>query len=127
MRNLIYRSASGSNCILAIISFNEYRYYSTTTRADELNKKIIELQAILQSEKRLLQVIKTDLKRVKKTYSDDRRAIIEDQIEEIKIDVEVMIPQEDVIVTVTKEGYVKRTGWRSHNALKRQRLRYERG
>lgn len=42
--------------------------------ADELNKKIIELQAILQSEKRLLQVIKTDLKRVKKTYSDDRRA-----------------------------------------------------
>ncbi len=52
--------------------------------------------------KRLLQVIKTDLKRVKKTYSDDRRAIIEDQIEEIKIDVEVMIPQEDVIVTVTK-------------------------
>ncbi len=27
-----------------------------------------------------------------------------------------MIPQEDVIVTVTKEGYVKRTGWRSHNA-----------
>ena len=48
--------------------------------------------------KRLLQVIKTDLKRVKKTYSDDRRVIIEEQIEEIKIDVEVMIPQEDVIV-----------------------------
>ena len=56
-----------------------------------LIRKIIELQAILQSEKRLLQVIKTDLKRVKKTYSDDRRAIIEDRIEEIKIDVEVMI------------------------------------
>ncbi|MBG9578329.1 hypothetical protein ABE42_03610, partial [Bacillus thuringiensis] len=52
--------------------------------ADELNKKILELQSILQSEKRLLQVIKTDLKRVKKTYSDDRRAIIEEQIEEIK-------------------------------------------
>lgn len=98
----------------AIVSLQLYRLTNTDItalqqEADELNKKIIELQAILQSEKRLLQVIKTDLKRVKKTYSDDRRAIIEDQIEEIKIDVEVMIPQEDVIVTVTKEGYVKRT------------------
>ena len=71
------------------------------------------MTAILQSEKRLIQVIKTDLKRVKKTYTDNRRTVIEEEIEEIKIDVEVMIPQEDVIVTVTKEGYVKRTGWRS--------------
>ncbi|EAO52908.1 Topoisomerase IV subunit A [Bacillus thuringiensis serovar israelensis ATCC 35646] len=105
----------------AIVSLQLYRLTNTDItalqeEADELNKKILELQSILQSEKRLLQVIKTDLKRVKKTYSDDRRAIIEEQIEEIKIDVEVMIPQEDVIVTVTKEGYVKRTGWRSHNA-----------
>ena len=84
--------------------------------AEELQQKISELQAILQSEKKLLQVIKTDLKRVKKTYSNDRRSVIEEEIEEIKIDVEVMIPQEDVIVTVTKEGYVKRTSWRSHNA-----------
>ncbi|MEC2444311.1 DNA topoisomerase IV subunit A, partial [Bacillus cereus] len=105
----------------AIVSLQLYRLTNTDItalqeEADELNKKIIELQAILQSEKRLLQVIKTDLKRVKKTYSDDRRAIIEDQIEEIKIDVEVMIPQEDFIVTVTKEVYLKRTGLRSHNA-----------
>ncbi|MGR5867962.1 DNA gyrase subunit A [Bacillus pacificus] len=116
----------------AIVSLQLYRLTNTDItalqqEADELNKKIIELQAILQSEKRLLQVIKTDLKRVKKTYSDDRRAIIEDQIEEIKIDVEVMIPQEDVIVTVTKEGYVKRTGWRSHNASNGKDSRYERG
>lgn len=73
----------------AIVSLQLYRLTNTDItaleqEADELNKKIIELQSILQSEKRLLQVIKTDLKRVKKTYSDDRRAIIEEQIEEIK-------------------------------------------
>ena len=105
----------------AIVSLQLYRLTNTDItaleqEAAELSKKIIELQSILQSEKRLFQVIKTDLKRVKKTYSDNRRAIIEEEIEEIKIDVEVMIPQEDVIVTVTKEGYVKRTGRRSHNA-----------
>ncbi|PEY44740.1 DNA topoisomerase IV subunit A [Bacillus cereus] len=105
----------------AIVSLQLYRLTNTDItalekEAEELQKKIAELQAILQSEKKLLQVIKADLKRVKKTYSDNRRAVIEEEIEEIKIDVEVMIPQEDVIVTVTKEGYVKRTGWRSHNA-----------
>ncbi|HDX9590653.1 TPA: DNA topoisomerase IV subunit A [Bacillus pseudomycoides] len=105
----------------AIVSLQLYRLTNTDItalekEAEELQTKITELQAILQSEKRLLQVIKSDLKRVKKTYSDNRRAVIEEEIEEIKIDVEVMIPHEDVIVTVTKEGYVKRTGWRSHNA-----------
>ncbi|MEB9518740.1 DNA topoisomerase IV subunit A, partial [Bacillus cereus] len=55
----------------AIVSLQLYRLTNTDItalqeEADELNKKIIELQAILQSEKRLLQVIKTDLKRVKK-------------------------------------------------------------
>ncbi|MEH7460581.1 DNA topoisomerase IV subunit A [Bacillus thuringiensis] len=105
----------------AIVSLQLYRLTNTDItalekEAEELQKKIAELKAILQSEKRLLQVIKTDLKRVKKTYSNDRRSVIEEEIEEIKIDVEVMIPQEDVIVTVTKEGYVKRTSWRSHNA-----------
>ncbi|CAM4244372.1 DNA gyrase subunit A [Bacillus manliponensis] len=105
----------------AIVSLQLYRLTNTDITALEeeakaLQEQIEKLQAILQSERKLLQVIKTDLKRVKKTYSDNRRAIIEEEIQEIKIDVEVMIPQEDVVVTVTKEGYVKRTSWRSHNA-----------
>ncbi|GAA3324035.1 hypothetical protein GCM10020331_050290 [Ectobacillus funiculus] len=79
----------------------------------------------MNSEKKLLQVIKTDLKRVKKTYADERRTLIEEEIEEIKIDMEVMIPQEDVIVTITKEGYMKRTSWRSHNASNGKDFWYE--
>ncbi|MCC3357362.1 DNA topoisomerase IV subunit A [Bacillus sp. REN16] len=105
----------------AIVSLQLYRLTNTDITAlqqefDELNNKISELVEILQNERRLLQVIKTDLKRVKKTYADNRRSKIEEKIEEIKINLEVMIPSEDVIVTVTQDGYVKRTSPRSYAA-----------
>lgn len=119
--NLIAKFAFTEAQAEAIVSLQLYRLTNTDItalqkEAEELNEKIKELLLILNSEKKLLQVIKTDLKRVKKTYADERRTLIEEEIEEIKIDMEVMIPQEDVIVTITKEGYMKRTSWRSHNA-----------
>src|SRR5690606_30680869 len=105
----------------AIVSLQLYRLTNTDITAlqqefDELNQKINELVEILQNERKLLQVIKTDLKRVKKTYADNRRSKIEEEIEEIKINLEVIIPSEDVIVTVTQDGYVKRTSPRSYAA-----------
>jgi topoisomerase IV subunit A len=105
----------------AIVSLQLYRLTNTDItalkqEAEELSKKIAELTAILASEKKLLSVIKTELRKMKKNYTDERRTIIEEEIEEIKINLEVMIPAEDVIVTVTKEGYVKRTSLRSYSA-----------
>jgi topoisomerase-4 subunit A len=105
----------------AIVSLQLYRLTNTDItalkqEAEELAKKISELTAILASEKKLLSVIKSELKKMKKTYADERRTVIENEIEEIKINLEVMIPAEDVIVTVTKEGYVKRTSLRSYAA-----------
>ncbi|WP_226681444.1 DNA topoisomerase IV subunit A [Sutcliffiella horikoshii] len=105
----------------AIVSLQLYRLTNTDitalqAEADELAKKVAELEAILASEKKLFSVIKSDLKRVKKLYTNDRRSRIQDQIEELKINLEVMIPSEDVIVTVTKDGYVKRTSLRSYSA-----------
>ncbi|MGD6993710.1 DNA topoisomerase IV subunit A [Sutcliffiella horikoshii] len=105
----------------AIVSLQLYRLTNTDitalqAEADELAKKVAELEAILGSEKKLFSVIKSDLKRVKKLYTNGRRSKIQDQIEEIKINLEVMIPTEDVIVTVTKDGYVKRTSLRSFSA-----------
>ncbi|KPB06366.1 DNA topoisomerase IV subunit A [Bacillus sp. CHD6a] len=105
----------------AIVSLQLYRLTNTDitalqAEADELAKKVAELEAILASEKKLFSVIKSDLKRVKKLYTNERRSKIQDQIEEIKINLEVMIPSEDVIVTVTKDGYVKRTSLRSFSA-----------
>ncbi|MGM0835370.1 MAG: DNA topoisomerase IV subunit A [Bacillota bacterium] len=105
----------------AIVSLQLYRLTNTDItalqqEADELAKKVAELEAILSSEKKLFSVIKADLKRVKKLYTNDRKSKIEQEIEEIKINLEVMIPSEDVIVTVTKDGYVKRTSLRSYSA-----------
>ena len=105
----------------AIVSLQLYRLTNTDItalqqEADELAKKIAELEAILSSERKLFSVIKADLKRVKKLYTNDRKSKIEQEIEEIKINLEVMIPSEEVIVTVTKDGYVKRTSLRSYSA-----------
>ena len=53
---------------------------------------------------------------IQKRISDPRRTKIEAEIAEIKINLEALIASEDVIVTVTKEGYVKRTSQRSYAA-----------
>jgi topoisomerase IV subunit A len=105
----------------AIVSLQLYRLTNTDItalkqEAEQLEKTIQELTAILNDEKKLLAVIKKELRAMKKQYADERRTVIEDEIEEIKINLEVMIPAEDVIVTVTKEGYVKRTSYRSYSA-----------
>ncbi|MED4206419.1 DNA topoisomerase IV subunit A [Neobacillus mesonae] len=105
----------------AIVSLQLYRLTNTDitalrNEAEELAKKIAELTSILESEKKLHSVIKKELKDVKKRFADERRSKIEAEIEEIKINLEVMVASEDVIVTVTKEGYVKRTSQRSYAA-----------
>ncbi|MBT2684930.1 MULTISPECIES: DNA topoisomerase IV subunit A [unclassified Bacillus (in: firmicutes)] len=119
--NLIKKFAFTEVQAEAIVSLQLYRLTNTDitalqAEAEELAKKVEELTAILGSEKKLLSVIKKELKDVKKRFSDDRRTKIEDEIEEIKINLEVLIASEDVIVTVTKDGYVKRTSQRSYAA-----------
>ncbi|KAB2331509.1 DNA topoisomerase IV subunit A [Cytobacillus depressus] len=119
--NLIAKFAFTEAQAEAIVSLQLYRLTNTDitalqAEAEELSKKIAELSLILESEKKLLSVIQKELKDVKKRFSDNRRTVIEDEIEEIKINLEVLIANEDVIVTVTKEGYVKRTSLRSYTA-----------
>ena len=119
--NLIGKYAFTEAQAEAIVSLQLYRLTNTDItalrmEAEELEKKIEEWTAIISSEKKLLSVIKKELKDVKKRFADERRSKIEAEIEELKINLEVMIPSEDVIVTVTKEGYVKRTSQRSFAA-----------
>ncbi|HUI44268.1 MAG TPA: DNA gyrase subunit A [Terriglobia bacterium] len=72
-----------------------------------LQKKIAEYQEILASEKALKKVIVDELKQVQKDYGDDRRTqIIEEQAE---IRLEDLIADEDVVITVSHSGYLKRT------------------
>jgi DNA gyrase subunit A len=68
---------------------------------------ISEYESILASEKKLRNVIVAELEEVKKLYGDERRTIIEDEAAEIKL--EDLIADEQVAVTVSHSGYMKRT------------------
>jgi DNA gyrase subunit A len=73
---------------------------------EELIAKIAELQEILQSPERLNQVIKDELTAVKNEYGDARRTRI--TAEEQDIDIEDLIAEQEVVVTLTHSGYIKR-------------------
>ena len=80
---------------------------------ENLKKVIAGLQAILDDPEKLKGVMKAELKRVKADYAMERKTEIKDEIMDITINEEEMIPKEDVIVLVTHDGYVKRTSKRS--------------
>ena len=73
----------------------------------ELREKIAELKDILANEGKLRQVIVQELRDVQKKYGDERRTEIVDEEGEIRI--EDLIAEEDVVITVTHTGYLKRT------------------
>ena len=72
-----------------------------------IRERIVELEEVLSSEKRLKSVISSELKEVQKQYGDDRRTQIVDKVDEIKL--EDLIADTDMLITVSHAGYVKRT------------------
>ncbi len=84
---------------------------------NEIQKLITDLKDILASETRIYEIIKTDLMEIKEKYSDERRTQIEQ--ERLDINAEDLIKDEDVIITVTKKGYVKRMEVNKYRAQKR--------
>ncbi|AXI38763.1 DNA gyrase subunit A [Bacillaceae bacterium ZC4] len=119
--NLISEFAFTEPQAEAIVSLQLYRLTNTDITAlkaeeEELEKKIKGLTSILEDEKKLSKVIQSELKQLKKTFADERRTKIEAEIESITINMESLIASEDTIVTVTKDGYVKRTSLRSYTA-----------
>ena len=74
---------------------------------NELKKNIQEYNAILRSHEKKLEIIVAEFKEVKEKYSDPRRTEIT-LSEELDIEDEDLIPVEDVIITITRKGYVKR-------------------
>ncbi|MDI9230064.1 DNA topoisomerase IV subunit A [Staphylococcus caprae] len=105
----------------AIVMLQLYRLTNTDIVAleeehDELEALIKKLRNILDDHDALLTVIKDELNEIKKKFKVDRLSTIEAEISEIKIDKEVMIPSEEVILSITRHGYIKRTSTRSFNA-----------
>ncbi len=122
-KNLIQAFGFSERQAEAIVMLQLYRLTNTDVTAlekenEELTKTIQELTAILSSETKLLKVIQDELKQVKKQFETPRRSVIEKHIQEIKIDETDMVVKEDVMVAITKDGYVKRTSLRSYNATK---------
>lgn len=105
----------------AIVTLQLYKLTNTdvTLLEEELNNLNIMvngLEAILNNEDVLKSVMKDELRKIKKEYATARKTDIKEEITELKIDTSVMIPKEDVVVCVTKDGYVKRTSIRSYQS-----------
>ncbi len=104
-----------------IVKLQLYRLTNTDVEEykEEYNNllKIIELlESILNDENKLKDVMKKELKQIKTEYATPRKTEIKDEITEIKIDANAMIPKEDCIVVVTRDGYIKRVSKRSYSA-----------
>ncbi|MGN0992373.1 MAG: DNA gyrase subunit A, partial [Bacilli bacterium] len=105
----------------AIVVLQLYRLTNTdvTTLEEELHNLNIIINAlskIINEEEELKRVMKDELHAIKKEYATPRKTVITDEEAVIKIDEKDMIPNEEVVVLITKDGYVKRTSKRGYNA-----------
>ncbi|AXH04453.1 DNA topoisomerase IV subunit A [Lactiplantibacillus plantarum] len=105
----------------AIVTMQLYRLTNTDVtqlekESAELAKAIATYQLILAEPKELDKVLRRELKAVQKAYPTSRLTEIQNKIQELKVKTEVVIPQEDVIVMISHDGYIKRTSLRSYSA-----------
>ncbi|GEK91605.1 DNA topoisomerase IV subunit A [Alkalibacterium kapii] len=111
----------------AIVNLQLYRLTNTDItqlekEANELAGRISDYNNILTDEKALESVMKKELRDVKKENAIERQTVIEEKIEELKVEKEVLVTEEDVVVSVTKQGYLKRTSLRSYGASKPEEI-----
>jgi len=107
----------------AIVMLQLYRLSTTDIQAlmdekDTLNKEITRLEQILSNERILLKTIKQELLEVQTLLPSPRRTELEAEIETIKIDQKDLISDEQTMIGITKDGYVKRASIRSYTASK---------
>ena len=105
----------------AIVTLQLYRLTNTdiVTLEEECEKYqelIKDCEEILNDENKLKNVMKSELREVKKNYATPRKTEIRDEITDIKVDIKEMIPNEKVVVIVTNDGYVKRVSFKSYNS-----------
>ncbi|MBU7447693.1 MULTISPECIES: DNA topoisomerase IV subunit A [Lactiplantibacillus] len=105
----------------AIVTMQLYRLTNTDVtqlekEAADLAKSIETYQLILAEPKELDKVLRRELKAVQKAYPTSRLTEIQNEIQELKVKTEVVIPQEDVVVMISHDGYIKRTSLRSYSA-----------
>ncbi|MBS9336117.1 DNA topoisomerase IV subunit A [Fructobacillus papyrifericola] len=105
----------------AIVTLQLYRLTNTDVTQlqdehDALAKKIAELEKILNETAALHAVIRDELKAISKEYATARQTVIEEEIESLVIDTAVTVPDENVRLLLSTNGYVKRSSMRSFKA-----------
>ena len=105
----------------AIVILQLYRLTNTDVLAlqeehDNLVKYIKALELILSNEEKLKEVMKYELKKIKKDYPTPRRTEIVDEIVDIKLDNTDLIAKENVMVALSNEGYIKRVSMKSYTS-----------
>ena len=123
-RNLIVKYGFSEKQAEAIVMLQLYRLTNTDIKTlenenEELDEKIKYLNTILDSDEVLRKVIIDQLKTIKKKYPMPRLSMIRDKIQEVKIDEKAMILSEDVNISITRDGYIKRISNRSIKASER--------
>lgn len=105
----------------AIVSLQLYRLSNADVsefikEEKELTKEVKYLEGILSSKAKLKTLMKKELETFKAEFGDERRSVVQKEIEEIKVDMSAVIPEEDVFISVSRDGYIKRSTPRSVNS-----------
>ena len=105
----------------AIVVLQLYKLTNTDVveleeKVANLKKIIAALEEILASENKLNLVAKDELRKIKKEYGRERRTEIKEEITEINISAEDLIVKENVMVVLTKQGYIKKVPMKSYAA-----------
>ncbi|WP_248925507.1 DNA gyrase subunit A [Paenibacillus hamazuiensis] len=95
--------------VLQLYRLTNLEITSLEKELKDVQKTIAYLQSILSSTKKLLGVIKDEIGGIRSKYGVDRRSEIQGEVEELKVNLEVMVTAEDVFVTLSNDGYIKRT------------------
>lgn len=105
----------------AIVTLQLYRLTNTDivtleNEEAELREKIAMLAAIIGDERTMYNVMKRELREIKKLFGNPRRSELQATTQTIEIDTASLIVEEDTFVSITRGGYIKRTSPRSFNA-----------
>ncbi len=113
-RNLVARFGFTERQADAILTLQLYRLTNLEItqlekELQETHKRISRLRGILDDPRKLSAVIKEELAEIRAKYGVDRRTVIQEEVEELKVNLEVTVPSEEVLVTLSRGGYIKRT------------------
>ncbi|MFC4652474.1 DNA topoisomerase IV subunit A [Lactococcus nasutitermitis] len=102
----------------AIVTLQLYRLTNTDIvtleqEQADLQEKILELRAVINDEKTLFNLMKRELREVKKKFGKARRSELQADVQTIEIEAHELIVEEETVVSVTRSGYIKRTSPRS--------------